>query len=233
MINLTAYLSGLSSAKTAEELEDAVRADFKHPFSGPTWSRIYKVRIEAGNRICVAHPHGHYVPRFEGGRSRKLTICGQTYSVGRGGNSTGVRYAWHYAGDWAKGLLIENGFSVRAAYRIWESWGDYPHRALAIVEDALAGKISDPALGVLIKHDPIPGYAGSPINYSLESNEADKYDRRAHRPCDCGGTLFDWGSGHSEGFEFINWRCNACPDVFTEYMTQKQFYALRQRRVPA
>lgn len=230
-MKLIEYLDGMRSASTAKELEAAIQADFKHSFRGRTWSQICKVRIEAGERICAAHPHGHFVPRL--GDRHALTVCGETYKVGYGQNSTGVRYCWHYAGEWAMGLLKENGFSTTAAYRIWDGWSHYPHRALSIVELALAGKIPDPRLNRLIRHKRT-GY-GSPIRYTVEQNNVDTYDRRASRPCKCGGTLFDWGCGHSEGFEFINWHCNKCPDVFTEYMTQKRLYELRSasRKVAA
>lgn len=223
-MKLTDYLDGMRAATTAKELEAAIQAPFKHSFRGRTWSTICKVRIEAGNRICEAHPHGDYVPRF--GPGRVLTVRGESYKVGRGQNSTGVRYVWHSAGEWAKDVLKHAGLSTRAAHRIWEGWSDYPHRCLPIVEAALAGKIPDPRLNRLIRHKRT-GY-GSPIRYTVEQNDADESDRRATRPCKCGGTLFDWGAGHSEGFEFINWHCNACPDVFTEYMTRDRLYALRQ-----
>jgi hypothetical protein len=224
-MTLADYLGGMRSATTAEELDAAIQAPFKHPYRGRTWSQICRVRIEVGERIVASHSHGFYVPHL--GERRLLTVCGQTYKVGRGQNSTGIRYAWHYAGDWAKVVLSKNGFSKRAANRLWDSdWQDYPHRALGVVASALAGQIPDPPLNVLIKNKRYG--CGHPINYSVEQNEADQWDRRACRPCNCGGTLFDWGGGHSEGFDFISWRCNACPDTFTEYMTREAFYSLRQ-----
>lgn len=231
-MKLAEYLDGMRAAATADDLETAIQAPFKHSFCGRTWSTICKVRVEAGERICAAHPLGIYVPRF--GPRRLLTVCGEAYKVGRGGNSTGVRYAWHYAGEWAKGLLIENGFSKRAAHRIWDSWSEYPHRALEKVEAARAGGMPDPEMNVLIRHSRVEG-SGSPIRYTVEQNIADKHDRRASQPCSCGGTLFDWGSGHSEGFEYINWHCNKCPDVFTEYMTPARLREIRtsRREVPA
>jgi hypothetical protein len=229
-MKLADFLNGLRAATSAAELEAAIQADFKHPFHGPTWSKICNVRIAKGIEICDAHPLGKFVPRF--GPGRKLTVCGETYKVGRGGNSTGVRYAWHYAGEWAMSILRREGFSVQAANRIWEGWRDYPHRCLAIVEKAVAGEIPDPELNVLRPHGRIDG---NPIRYTIEQNDADKGDHRATRPCPCGGTLFDWGAGHSLGFEFINWHCNACPEIYTEYMTTAQLYALRRasRKVPS
>jgi len=220
-----AYLAGLRAATTVDELEVAIRAPFDHPYRGAKWSRICAARIEAGLAIVERSPLSWFVPRH--GANRRLTLCGQTYRVGRGQNSTGVRYAWHAAGVWARGLLRNEGFSVRASHRIWDGgWNDYPHRTLAIVDAALSGRILDPVLNVLRRHQRTAG--AGPINYSIETNDADKFDRRASRPCDCGGTLFDWGSGWSEGFDYINWHCNACPDVFTEYMSRDAFYALRQ-----
>jgi hypothetical protein len=129
-------------------------------------------------------------------------------------------------------VLVGRGFSKRAANRLCEGdWRTYPHRSLATVEAALAGRIPDPQLNVLLRHERTEW--GKPINYTAEQNEADNGDRRASRACDCGGVLFDWGAGHSDGFDYINWHCNKCPDVFTEYMTQQQLYALRQRREAA
>lgn len=222
-MKLEEYLDGMRGAKNAAELEAAIRAPFKHEFRGRTWSRICKVRIEAGDRIVSEHPNAFYIPRF--GARRLLNCCGETYKVGHGHNSTGVRYVWHAAGVWAQERLRRNGFGIRAAYRLWENgWNDYPHRCIAFVDDVLAGNVQDPILNTLIRHE-----GHSPINYSIEANDADKHDRRSHRPCQCGGTLFDWGGGHAAGFEFISWRCNKCPDVFTEYMTREQFIALRQR----
>lgn len=151
-MKLAEYLDGLRSATTAEELEQALQADFKHVYHGRTWSRICNVRIEAGNRIVAAHPHGFYIPRF--GERRQLTVCGDSYKVGRGYNSTGGRYSWHYAGEWAKEVLIHNGFSKRAANRLWDSnWWEYPHRALKTVAAALAAETPDPELNALIKQE--------------------------------------------------------------------------------
>lgn len=222
-MKLTEYLDGMRAAATAEELEAAIQAPFKHSYRGRIWSQICEVRIAEGERICAAHPLGRFVPRY--GPRRQLTVCGETYRVGRGGNSTGVRYCWHAAGQWVMEILRREGFSVRAAHRLWDGWSGYPHRALKIVEEALAGKIPDPELNVLRPHGRT---SGGPIRYSVEANEADQHDRRASRPCPCGGTLFDWGGGWSEGFDFINWHCIACPEIYTEYMTREQFYSLRQ-----
>lgn len=227
-MKLTEYLDGMERAATAAELEAAIQVPFKHAYSGPTWTRICRVRIRKGVEICDAHPLGRFIPRS--GPRRALSLCGELYRVACGQNGPGVRYAWHSAGEWAMALLRREGFSVRAAHRVWDGgWNDYPHRCLTIVADALAGRIPDPRLNVLRRHRGV-----SPINYTVEQNDADEGDRRATRPCKCGGTLFDWGAGWSEGFDFINWHCNACPDVFTEYMTRERLYALRNAgRLPA
>ncbi|WP_448952187.1 hypothetical protein [Labrys neptuniae] len=224
-MNLTEYLDGMRVATSAEELEAAIKAPFKHSFRGRTWSQICKVRIEKGNEICAAHAHGRFVPIF--GPRGLITLCGETYRMGHGQNSTGVRYIWHYAKTWAIEVLARNGFSQRAAYAVWDECGDYPHRCLKRIEEALAGKLPDPVLDTLIWHE--RSY-GSPIAYTVEQNNADKYDRRATRPCRCGGTLFDWGAGFSAGFDFINWHCNACPDVATEYLSPGRLYEIRSRK---
>ncbi len=211
---LDRYLNEMRSAQDGQELENIIQREPSHSFRGAIWNRICDVRIEVGLRIVDEHPLGHLVPRFVK-KSRTLTLCGRSYKVPRGGNSTGVRYSWHYAGEWAKKILQENGISVRASHLIWDTWNDYPHRALEIIEEARAGKHRDPRLNRLYKHKREEW--GRPINYTVEQNNADKFDKRATRPCKCGGTLFDWGAGWSLGFDFINWHCNKCPDVFTMY----------------
>ncbi|MGH6644281.1 MAG: hypothetical protein ACRED3_16460, partial [Bradyrhizobium sp.] len=160
-MTLTEYLAGMRAASTAAELEAAIQVPFKHRFSGPTWSRISNVRIDTGNRICDAHPHGHLVPRF--GPRRRLTIAGQTYGVAHGGNGAGARYAWYCAGEWAMQIMRDEGLSQVAAHRIWDCWAQYPHRCLPILDDAFAGKISDPQLDVL--SEPYMSTAG-PIRYT-------------------------------------------------------------------
>jgi len=222
---LEPYLEGMRAATSAEELEAAFQKDrtyLAHGFQSRGMRAIEKVRIEEGIRICTEHPHGHLVPRY--GPRRRLEVCAETYRVARGGNSTGVRYAWGYAKDWAIDVMMEGGLSRKAAHLVWDSFRSYPHRALRTVEEAMAGRLPDPQLKVLIRHE---RNGGRPVRYSIEENERDGRHRHATRPCPCGGTLFDWGAGHSLGFEFVDWHCNACPDVFTEYMTKEQLYALR------
>lgn len=222
-MKLDEYLAGMEAATTVATLEAAIQAPFTHKFRGRVWERISDVRIRKGYKIVAAHPLSRFVPHFGGGRSRTLTVCGETFKVGRGGNSTGVRYAWHYAGEWAKEVLQRNGFTKRAAERLWGCGRDYPHRLLAVIELAVAGGIPDPELNVMIRYVG----SGSPISYTVEQNDADKQDRRATKPCDCGGTLFDWGAGHSEGFDYVSWYCNGCPDSFTEYLGPGELRALR------
>lgn len=220
-VKLSDYIDGMRKATTAESLDDAIRAPYKHSYRGPTWSKICKTRIEVGYSIVDAHPNGKFVPRMNG---RKLTVAGEIYGVGRGGNSTGIRYAWHSAGEFAKSVLRRNGFSARAAYMIWDNWSQYPHRCLEIVTEALAGAYPDPTMDTLIH-----SYTGSgPLNYTVEQNEADTVDKRATMKCRCGGTLFDWGCGFSEDFTFISWHCNKCADVFTEYVTPGRMQEIRQ-----
>ncbi|HEX7858041.1 MAG TPA: hypothetical protein VF503_30535 [Sphingobium sp.] len=229
-MKLSEYLDGLRAATTAQELEAALQADFKHGYRGRTWSQICKVREEVGLAICAAHPNGRFVPMW--GPGRKMTLLGETYRVGRGGNSTGVRYAWHAAGVWAMDLMRREGLSVRASHRVWECWGSYPHRCLVIIEKALAGDIPDPVMNTLIPRK-LYGHE-EPIRYTGEQNDADQWDRRASMPCPaCGdGTIFDWGAGHSEGFDSISWHCNGCPASFTEYVTRDRMREIRQPRTP-
>jgi len=219
-MKLTEYLDGMRAASTAAELEAAIQAPHEHPFIGKTWSRICKVRIEAGERICDAHPNGRFVPRF--GARRRLTVCGQEYRVAVGGNSTGVRYAWCAAEDWARAILLAEGFTRRAFHSIWDSAFKYPHRALEAVEEALAGKLPDPAYNVLTKERETVD--GTPIRIDRDSEET---ERRSHRPCPCDGEgwLWDWGAGWSGYAYHIAWYCDRCPAVYGEWAAD-----LRHRR---
>lgn len=221
-MNLIDYLDGMRAARTASELDAAIRAPFKHSFRGRTWAAICKVRMERALAIIGEHAHQHFVPRIDG---RTLTVCGETHRIGKGMNSTGVRYAWHGAGQFAKDALRRNGFSQRAACRIWsEASGDYPHRCLAIIEDALAGLLADPPMNKLI----FSHMGTGPIKLTAAANDSDELDRRASRPCGCGGTRFDWGAGASDDFTFINWHCNKCRRIYIEYVSSERLWELRQ-----
>lgn len=226
-MTLTDYLDGMRAAKNAAELEAAIQANrrtkppFVHPFSGRIWSRICKVRIEAGQRICADHPNGRFVPNL--GPRHALTVCGEFYRVGYGQNSTGVRYCWHYAKEWAFKILTAHGLSKRAAYQIWDSAFDYPHRALNVVSEALAGKLPDPRFNRLLPHS--RRYTtGDPVRVTRRTEAK----QRAHRACKCGkGWLWDWGCGWNGYANFINWHCDRCPRVYTEYVTQDRLYEIR------
>lgn len=228
-MKLTEYLDGMREASTADELEAAIRAPFEHSYQGRTWARIRKVVLEAGVRICDAHPNGHFVPRY--GPKRHLTVCGESYRVGKGGNSTGVRYAWTNAEHWATGVLRANGFGKRAAHEVWEWALSYPHRALQKVEAALAGELPDPTFDVLI--DTTSSFG---TGESVRVNRDTEADGRAHRSCPCGGCegwLWDWGAGHNGYANFINWRCDSCPRTFTEYLSDGRLYEIRNPKAAA
>ncbi len=219
-MKLSDYLSGMRAATTAEDLEGAIRAPYKHSFSGRSWATISRVRVEKGIEICAAHRLSRFVPRIEG---NKLIVCGESYKIGRGHNSTGVRYVWHYAEQFVRDVLTRNGLSQRGVTEIWGWIGSYPHRCLAAVEKALAGEFPDPPMNTLIY-----SYTGhAPVNITVESNDSDTIDKRATRACACGGTLFDWGSGWENPFCFISWHCNACPKVFNEYVTSERLFEIR------
>lgn len=219
-IKLTDYLGGIRAASTADELEIALKAPYKHAFYGRTWSMICKARIECGNTICREHPLGKFVPYMAG---RKLSVCGESYGVSRGGNSTGARYVWCGVEAFVKGTLKNHGFTTRAAHRIWDCWSDYPHRCLKVIETALSGGYPDPVMDTLIF-----GYTGqNPVKITEAENNAEPYWKRATLKCKCSGTLFDWGCGFSEDFTFINWHCNKCPAVYTEYVTPDRFKQIR------
>lgn len=222
-MKLKDYLAGIQAAATAADLEAAIQAPFKHAFHGRTWAQICKARIERGQAIVLAHPNGQYVP-FIGPR-RVLSVCGETYKMAVGRNGAGARYAWHYAKTFAAEVLMRNGLSRTASHLLLDGFSDYPHRCLATVEKALAGQIPDPELDVMRF-----SYLGQPVQYSLEQNDADDGDQRAHQACPkCStGTLFDWGGGYATaGFPFVSWHCNGCGAVYTEYMTDAKFTATR------
>lgn len=217
-MGLTEYLDGMQAATTAAELEAAIQVEYKHLYHGRTWSRIGKVRIQAGERIVAAHPNGRFVPRF--GAGRRLTVCGETYKVGVGQNSTGVRYVWHYAQQWAESVLRANGFTMRAAYAIWDNAFGYPHRALAVVADALDGKLPDPRFNRLT-------YIRNTIGGPVRVNRRTEAKNRAHRPCKCGGWRWDWGCGWNGYALFIHWYCDRCTRIYEEYVTDERITEIR------
>jgi hypothetical protein len=207
------YIDGLRSASTVEELETAIQAPYHR-----SWRMILGIIRERAERLCASHPDSRFIPLRKG---NQLEICGESHSCGRGGG-----YYGYGAEEVVKGALRRNGLSQTAAYRIWE-WaaGPYLHRCIPIIADARAGKLSDPPMNRLI-------FAGmsccGPINMSVEANAADDISSRATLPCGCGGTLFDWGSGYSDGFNFVSWRCNKCPRTYSEWVTDERFREIRQ-----
>lgn len=209
-MKLHEYLDGMRAATTADELDAAIQAPFKHLFRGRVWSEISKVRRESAARIVAAHEHSFFIPQI--GPRRRLTVCGIERGVGYGQNGTGERWVWTYAQKFAEDLLRRHGFSRRAAHAIWSHATDgYAHRAIQQVEDALDGKMPDPPFYRLI------------LQGLSFSNEPVKVDReyeakhRDHRPCGCGGTRWHWGSGWSGYATFVNWYCDGCPRVYGEY----------------
>jgi len=224
-MRLSDYLSGMQAAQTAQELEAAIQAPYKHAFSGPTWTRISKVRVERGLAICADHPLGHLVPKMVG---RVLMVGDKAHMVGRGQNSTGVRWAWTSAMEFAVAHMRADGVTQRAAHLVWDAWASqYPHRCLAVLQTWAGGGLQDPVMNTLIP----AGDGGGPIAYTVEQNDADEFDKRATMACACGGTLFDWGAGFSLGFTFISWHCNGCPKKFTEYVTRERMSEIRKPRV--
>lgn len=216
---LSEYLDGIRAATTAEALEAAIGADFRHRYQGRTWSRICSVRKEAGRRICDAHEHGRFVPAI--GPRRCLTVCGETYGVGYGQNSTGERYVWTYAEEWAVKVLMRNSLGRQCSHAVWDWCLSYPHRALQCVVDGLAGRMPDPPLDRMI----LARRSGQPVKMPAYERDA-----CANRPCRCGGTRWDWGCGHSGGIDYINWRCDGCPRVYIEHLSPGRLYAIRNEK---
>lgn len=218
---LSEYIHGLTAASDADELEAAIQVPFKLEYRGPTWKRICSVRIAAGQRIVAAHRHGRFVPQL--GSRHLLTVCGDTYRVAYGQNSTGVRYAWHDAMEFAVATLGRNGIGVRASHQVWDTAFDYPHRALSILVDFFAGKVRDPKLGRM-------NYTGRcSTGRPVRVNRREEAKDRAHRKCTCGGVLWDWGAGYSCGFSFVNWRCDRCSRTYCQYLDSPGLYAIRNQ----
>lgn len=211
-MKLIDYLAAIRSANSIMGLEQAIQAPYVHNFTGRTWARICKVRDQRAVELCREHPLGKYVPIMTKSR---ITVCDETFARS------------YVAGERVVALLQESGFSKRAANRILGSCGSYQHRTIAIIEEALSGRIPDPELNVL----KFTGMGSGPVQITVEENESDPIDSRATMPCECSGTLFDWGGGYSEGFSFINWRCNCCARTYTEYTSPERFRAIRQPRI--
>lgn len=221
-MKLNDYLEGMRLAETAAELEEALLAPYKHlhGYRGRVWSAISRTRIESGLAICNAHPQGWHVPRIHGS---EMTVCNEAIKVGRSGNSTGARYARHFAGEIARSILLRHGHGRRAAYQIMSWWQDYPHRCLPVIEQSLQGLIPDPVMNRLV----FDHVGAGPVRLTVAANNADKFDKRASRPCRCGGMRFDWGCGFNEDYTTIFWHCNKCPRVYVEYVTPERLQEIR------
>ncbi len=132
--------------KLSEHLERIARADTPKRLDVALWNATEeyprsreKIRwavSERGAELCRAHPGAEFVPVV--GKRRRLSLCGQTYRVGYGGNSTGERYCWHYAREWVAGKLRAAGMTARERQQI-DDWcfSLYPHRVLSAVDSFL------------------------------------------------------------------------------------------------
>lgn len=140
---LAHHMAMVMSAETVDDLEHEFqtgRAALEALYGG--WMNAlyrraadrlhYDAVIPRGLALADEHPLGHLLPRFNT-RNRHLSIGDQWFRVGRGGNTTGVRYAWTYATEWARGALISNGLSDKTAKGVLDWWSKYPHRALQVL----------------------------------------------------------------------------------------------------
>lgn len=135
-MKLSEHLEKFGLSMSPADLEVRMQAAHKAFPSSPldrTWKRIKRAMETRGEELRALSPAGRFVPHI--GPRRKMSLCGQTYSIGYGGNSTGERYAWHYAEEWAVGVLVEGGMPEETARRIWSWCRRYPHRALEIAEE--------------------------------------------------------------------------------------------------
>ena len=139
-MKLSEHLALIEKVETPDEMDSRLEAaykDFPGGILGRTWVRIKRARWAGGDAMVLKSPAGPYVPTL--GRRRLLSLCGQTYSVGYGGNSTAERYSWLHAKQWSVNLLTAQGISEETAESIWSWHSSFPHRALRIAEEWLKG----------------------------------------------------------------------------------------------
>lgn len=138
-MKLKDHLGKIQASESPADLEALFQAawrDFPH---GRSSDRIHAAMRDRGTRLCAEHPRGTLIPRFDT-KTRRLHICGQQMAVMKGHNSSGVRYAWSAAEEFALRALGEAGVSHGLSKTIWNTWSDYPHRALrALDADTTAG----------------------------------------------------------------------------------------------
>jgi hypothetical protein len=130
--SLREVLHSLRAARTVEQLESRFELTWDC-FRRRTQKRIRRVVRERGIALCEMQDKRHIVPRWDS-RRRRLIVCGKTYRVEHGGNSTGIRYAWHHAYEWMKKTLHEHGCSEPLTQEILDWWRDYPHRSLRALQ---------------------------------------------------------------------------------------------------
>lgn len=220
-MELDDYLAGMRAATTADELEAALLAPYEHPYAGPIWNAICKTRVEEGLRLIATHPHGHLVPRLS---DAAVTVANEPLTLGSGFLAQNQPLDSPEVRQFVKGALARQGLSSRAAHRIAQAWSEYPHRCLAILESALKGELDDPPM-----NKPFLSHLGrGPVSLTVADNDADQVHRRATMPCQCHGTLFEWGQQEDDGIAVVNWRCNRCDRVFVEYVTPDRMTAIQE-----
>ncbi len=136
MEKLAEHLKRIREAKTTKELESFCQAawnDYPIKFGqNRTHNKIDRAIVGRGKELCNMHPKGDMVPQYR--KRNRITVCNETYAVGYGGNSTGVRYARMAANRWVEKILLENGATEELAKNIANWWKRFPHRALQSIE---------------------------------------------------------------------------------------------------
>ena len=130
-MNLTEHLQLIQSSPSARELEKRFQETLRL-YRWRTQGRIIRAVQRRGAELVAASPAGFYVPQL--GRRRRMWLCGEEYSVGYGQNSTGERYSWEYAKQWALSTMRKHKVPPATAKHIMDWWGHYPHRALQYAE---------------------------------------------------------------------------------------------------
>lgn len=129
---LADVLRGIAEAATPHELEARFRSTFDVWRHQRTKERIRKAVRLRGRDLCGRLDKAGMIPRYAP-RSTRLTLCGETYRVGRGYNSTGVQYVSTGAHEWMRETLRRHECPDALARLIMDWWGNYPHRALRAV----------------------------------------------------------------------------------------------------
>jgi hypothetical protein len=134
-MKLIEHFERIRTASTATVLEKCFQQALSEYRSRRSRSRIWKGVRQRGLELCDLYPQKELVPRL--GSRRRLSLCGDSYIVGYGGNGSGERWVWASAKQWVIDTLLGRGIPASLSKSLWDRALNYPHRAIIEIDQFL------------------------------------------------------------------------------------------------